>query len=174
MIRDDWKRISGVHVTEAGDIAVVWLALDRETDTLHMYDCAIFRHETWPVIGEGIGARGRYIPMAWELRGKSVKAELEERGINMVRDGLREDDALAEVTSNGIESRMRSRRFKINKSCVEWLDEYKTFYRKETSVPRDSHPLMAATRYAVAQMDWARPLRRKKSQTRTAPKLAII
>jgi len=176
MIREDWKRIAGMHVTDAGDIAVVWLALDRETDTLHLYDCAVFRHETWPVIGEGIAARGRYIPLVWVKKAKPVAEELEKRGIKVLEDKyvLSDDDALAEVTSNGIRSRMRSHRFKINKSCVEWLDEYKTYFRDDTTVPRDSHPLMAATRHAVAQLEWARPLRRKKADTRRAPKLAIV
>ncbi len=174
MIREDWKRIAGIHVTEAGDKAVVWLALDRETDTIHLYDCAIFRHQTWPVIGEGISARGKYIPMAWEARAKAISEELEKRGINMVPEPIHETDALAETTSAGIESRMQSRRLKINEACVEWTDEFKTFFRDKTAVPRDSHPLMAATRYAVAQMDWARPKTRKRKNERMAPKLAII
>ena len=39
-------------------------------------------------------------------------------------------------------------------------------YRDEVKVPRDSHPLMAATRYAVAQLAWARPLRAKGKRSK--------
>lgn len=177
MIRETWKRIAGMHVTKAGDMAFVWMALDPETDTLHIYDCAMFRKEPWPVIGEGVAARGRYITMVWVKGADAVAEELEKRGVQMLgkKYVLRDDEALAEMTAKSIESRMQTRRLKVNASCVEWQDEFNTYFRDETSVPRDSHPLMAATSHAVAQMNWARPLRRKaRSPQRNAPKLAIV
>lgn len=175
MIEEDWKRIAGMHVTDVGDISVVWMALDKETDTLHLYDCANFRQQPWAVIGEGISARGKYIPMAWSKKAKPIRDELEKRGINVIRDGIDESDALAEVTSETITNRMKTRRFKIAKSCVEVKDEWRNFIRDDAKVPRDSHPLMAATRNAVSMLDWARPLRRKVRRSRKlAPKLAIV
>ena len=68
MIEDWWKRIAGLHVTDAGDLAVVWLALDKDADTHPFYDCAIFRGQPPAVITEGISARGRLTPIAWEAK----------------------------------------------------------------------------------------------------------
>jgi pyruvate carboxylase len=98
---------------------------------------------------------------------------LQERGCNMI-EPLKEDDASAEITSNEIRQRMVTKRFKVPKRVVEWLDEYKTFFRTDTTVPRDSHPLMAATRYAVAQITWARQLRAKGKKQINHPRLAMI
>lgn len=173
MIEDHWKRIAGLHVTEAGDIAVVWMALDKETDTIHLYDCAIFRRLPPAVIGEGLTARGRWIPIAWETKAKATSDMLTERGCNMI-EPLKEDDASAEITSNEIRQRMMTKRFKVAKPLSEWLDEYKTFFRTDITVPRDSHPLMAATRYAVAQLSWARLLRAKGKKQANHPRLAMI
>jgi hypothetical protein len=173
VIEDHWKRIAGLHVTEAGDIAVVWMALDKDADTVHLYDCAIFRRQPPAVIAEGITARGRWIPIAWEQKAKPTSDMLQERGCNMI-EPLKEDDASAEITSNEIRQRMVTKRFKVPKRVVEWLDEYKTFFRTDTTVPRDSHPLMAATRYAVAQITWARQLRAKGKKQINHPRLAMI
>lgn len=173
MIEDWWKRIAGLHVTEAGDVAVVWMALDKDADTIHLYDCALFRGQPPAIITEGIGARGRTIPIAWEQKAKPTRDMLFDRGMNMI-DPLKEDDALAEITSKEIKGRMLSRRFKVSKSASDWADEYKTFYKTEVSVPRDSHPLMAATRYAVAQIKWARPARAKGKKLTNHPRIAMI
>lgn len=174
MIEDWWKRIAGLHVTDAGDLAVVWLALDKDADTLHCYDCAIFRGQPPAVITEGISARGRLTPIAWEARAKPTSEMLTERGLNLI-EALKEDDATAEIISKEIRERMLSKRFRVSKRLSEWLDEYKTYFRTEVKVPRDSHPLMAATRYAVAQLAWARPLRAKgKTKQSNHPRLAMI
>lgn len=173
MIEDWWKRIAGLHVTEAGDVAVVWLALDKDADTIHLYDAAIFRGQPPAVITEGITARWRGIPIAWEAKAKPTRDMLFDRGLNMI-DPLKEDDAQAEIISKEIKGRMLSKRFKVSRSVSEWADEYNTFYKDETKVPRDSHPLMAATRYAVAQLAWARPVRKKSKKLTNHPRLAMI
>lgn len=173
MIEDDWKRIAGLHVTEAGDIAVVWMAFDKDADTIHLYDSAIFRRLPPAVISEGITARGRWIPIAWEQKAKPTSDMLTERGCNMI-EPLKEDDASAEIRSNEIRERMLTKRFKVARTLAEWSDEYKTFFRTETTVPRDSHPLMAATRFAVAQLSWARRLRAKGKKLTNHPRIAMI
>lgn len=175
IVEEHWRRIAGLHVSDAGDLAVVWLAHDKTADVLHLFDCAIFRDQPPAVIAEGINARGRSTPIAWEKKAEPTRDMLFERGVNVI-DPLKEDDAVAEVWSREIWERMRTGRFKVASRLKEWLDEYKTFYRTDTAVPRDSHPLMAATRYAVAQLPWAQPVRRKTSGKKQVnyPKLAII
>jgi hypothetical protein len=173
VIEDHWKRIAGLHVTEAGDIATVWLALDKDADTIHCYACAFIRRQPPAVIAEDIAAHGRWIPIAWEKRAQATRDMLIERGMNMI-DPLKEDDASAEITSNEIRQRMLSKRFRVSKALAEWTDEYKTFFRTDVTVPRDSHPLMAATRYAVAQLAWAKSLRAKGKKQTNHPRLAMI
>jgi hypothetical protein len=165
LVEEWWKRIAGLHVTEAGDIGVVWLAHDKDADTIHLYNCAMLRHQPQAVIIEGLTALGRWIPMAWEAKQKPTRDMLMDHGLNLI-DPVKEDAALAEITSREIADRMVTGRFKVPKRLSSWLSEYKTFYRSDTTIPRDSHPLMAATRYAVAQIKWAKAVRPKGARKR--------
>ena len=78
---------------------------------------------------------------------------------------------LAEVSSRELWERMRTGSFKVNKALSGWLDEYRGFARRDGKIPREGYPLMTATRYAVAMVDWS--LARPKS-TKTFPEAAIV
>lgn len=177
MIDDTWRRICGVHVTEVGDIAAVWLAHDKKSDMVYVWDCCVFRQKPWAIIGEGFSARGKHTPIAWAKGAKAILGELEQRGLNVLKDPVDADDAFDEIMSQTILNRMETKRFKIGKLAVEFRDEAKNFVRDDAKVPKDSHPLMAASRNALAKLDWARAVRRTSVRQRDgalAPKLAIV
>lgn len=174
MIEPYWYRIAGIHVTEAGEIAAVWLAWDRDNDTVHVTDACVFRREVLAVVCEGINARGRFIPVAWEKNAKALAGELLSRGCNMTVDPADDNDAMAEVISRTIWERMRSSRFRVNRRLGEWLDEFKSFQRQDNKIPRDTHPLMAATRHAMQRMDDATRQEQRRGAGALYPKLAIV
>lgn len=175
MMQPDWRRIAGIHVIDDGTAAVVWIAHDRHTDTIHVYDCAMFRREVLAVIAESINARGRWIPVAWEKKAKAMSEKLKDRGVNMTYDPFEDNDAVAEVIARDIWERMRGSRFRVDKRLAEWLDEFKTFTRTDHKVPRETHPLMTATRFACGMYDeWARPERMPGASKPSYPKIAIV
>jgi hypothetical protein len=174
MIEGHWRRISGVHVQDDGTIGVAWMAHDKDADCIHLYDACVFRREVIAVIAEGLNARGRWIPVAWEKAAKGMADKLLDRGCNMLPEPSDDADALAEVTSRDIWERMRSGRFKVDKRLAEWLDEFKTFTREDSKVPKTNHPLMAATRHAVAQLDYAKRQAPKGQRKTLYPKVAIV
>jgi len=145
-----WRRIAGLETSESGVFAMVWLAHDaRETDLVHVYDACLWRQEVPAVIAEGVGARGKTIPIAWPKRSTEVARQLLDRGINTLPDPVPDDDAARELAAREVLDRLRSRRLRANKRCSEWLEEYKSYYRtKDGTPPRDTHPLMAATQHA--------------------------
>lgn len=173
MIDSNWKRIAGVHVQGEGEIAAVWMAHETDADRLHLYDCCIFRREVLAVIAEGINCRGRWIPIAWHEEAKDIADKLLDRGCNMLPEPCKDTEAMAEVVSREIWERMRTDRFKVDKRLAEWLDEYRSFYREDSQVPRTSHPMMSATRHAVSQLEFARR-QAKRSEKRVYPKMAIV
>jgi hypothetical protein len=173
MIAPEWKRIAGLHVLDDGNIGVVWMALDTDTDTIHLYDCCLFRSEVLAVISEGINARGRWVPISWEKGAKDMSEKLLERGCNMLPEPISDTDALREVASRDIWERLRTKRLKADKRLSEWIDEYKSYYRDGSKVPNGSFPLMAATRHAVGNLNYAKRQAPKRS-TQNYPKLAII
>jgi hypothetical protein len=173
LIAPEWKRIGGIHVQKDGIISVVWMAHDRSTDCIHLYDACVFKREVMAVIAEGLNARGRWIPIAWTQDAKEMADNLLDRGLKMLPEPASDTDASAEMTSRDIWERMRSGRFKVDKRLGEWLAEFKSFSRQDSKIPRDGAPLMSATRHAVASLDWAQ----RQSAPRTSgtyPQIAIV
>jgi hypothetical protein len=173
VIDPTWRRIAGVHVQDDGTLAAVWMALDKSSDVIHLYDACLFRREVLAVIAEGLNARGRWIPVAWEGRSKDMADTLLDRGVNVIPEPVKDAQAAAEVVSRDIWERMRTGRFKVDKRLAEWLDEYKAFYRQDSQVPLTGHPLMSATRYAVEQLPYARR-QASSRQSINYPNLAIV
>jgi len=171
----EWRRICGLHSQDDGLVAAVWMAHDKSTDAIHLYDCAKFANgEVLAVIGEGINARGRWIPVAWHEKSKELANKLLDRGCRMLPESVKDDSGMAEIVSRDVLERMRTGRFKVDKRLAEWLDEYKSFFREGGKVPLSSHPLMSATRHAVAQLESARRQQAKGRKQTNYAKVAMI
>lgn len=174
MIDPTWKRIAGLHVESEGNIGVVWIANDPLSDVAHLYDCAIFRREVLAVIGEGIGARGKWIPVSWNKKASDFSEKLLDRGCNMLPEPCTDSEAMIEVVSREIWQRMRTSRFRVDKTAAEWLDEYRTFYRDDSQVPTEGYPLMAATRHAIEMMPYARAQRIGGKKQLNHPNVVVL
>jgi hypothetical protein len=174
VIAPEWKRLCGIHVTEDGLLAAVWVAHDTQADVIHLYDCCVFRREVMAVIAEGMAARGRWIPIAWDSSAKDMTDKLLERGLSPLPDGYKYTDASAEMTARDVWERLRSGRLKVEKRLGEWQEEAKSYTRSDSKVPRGSHPLMAATHHAIARLDWAKRQAPKRGKNINFPKVPIL
>ena len=174
MIENGWKRIAGLHWEDAGDCGAVWLAHDKQADVVHLYDACLFRREVLAVIAEGLTARGRWIPIAWENGAKKIIDKLLDRGCNTLPEPSKQTPVLAEAISRDVKERMLTGRFKVEKRLAEWLDEYRSFTRDEGQVPLKSYPLMSATRHAMADLEYARAQGRKGKAAANYPRVSII
>lgn len=174
MIGRDWPRVAGIHTPETGDVAGVWMAYERDTDTVHIYDACIFRREVLAVIAEGLNARGRRIPVAWTSAAKAMADELLARGVNMMVDECDDSDGMAEIVSLTIWERLRTARLRVDKRLAEWFAEAEKFDRQEGKIPRDGFPLMTATRFALQMLDRGRSVEAPASRKALYPKLAVV
>ncbi|BAQ16922.1 putative DNA packaging protein GP2 [Methyloceanibacter caenitepidi] len=150
------------------------MAQDRDSDVLHLYDCAKFRGEQLAVIAEGLNARGRGVGISWEASAQEVADKLLDRGCNLLKEPVKDTPMLADMTSREILGRMRTGRFKVDKRLAEWLDEFKTFFREEAQVPLVGHPLMTATRHAVARLEYAAAITSLSAHKIAYPKVPIV
>ena len=175
MIDSTWRRICGVHAQADGVIGAVWLAHDKETDVIELYDACAFKREPLAVIAEGLVARGRWIPIAWHKDAKEFADNLLNRGCNMLPDPSEDSDAMAEVRSREILERRDTGRFMVVSRLKNWLDEA-SFLRTEGKVPASGYPLMSATRHAYAQLDYAKrqAKRRPGEKHVNGPRVAMI
>jgi len=174
IIEPFWKRIAGIHCVDDGSLAAVWLVHNPDTDKVTCYDTSTFSREVLAVIVEGLAARGRWIPIAWDKSSKEMADKLRDRGLNMLPEPSSSGEAMAEVISREIWERMRSDRFKVDKRLGAWIDEMKSFSRKDAKVPVSTHPLMTATRNAMEMLTYARRQAPKNKHKRNYQEVAII
>lgn len=165
-----WPRICGMDFGWDHPTAAVWVAWDRDTDTVHVYD-AYRRAEATPVIHAGaVRARGVWIPVAWPHDGLQhdkgsgiiLADQYRAQGLNMLKNrathapspGQKEGDG-----GNGVEAglmdlfdRMQTGRLKVAKHLNEWFEEVRMYHREDGKVVKEADDLMDATRYAVMML----------------------
>lgn len=158
-LESGWFRIAGMHADVSGEIGAVWLAHDRNSDRVYLYDSALFRREVFAVIADrfkGKGGATAWIPIAWEQSAEEVVNKLKERGCRPLPEGYKDSPAMAEATSREIWERMRAETFAPASHNTHWFEEIDRFKYHDKKVPLDGFPLMSATRHAIGQIKSAR------------------
>jgi len=164
------KKVAGMYALKDGSMSFVWLELDTETDTVRVYDSCVFSTEVPAVIAEGVRARGRWVPIGWN--NQEMMQCLLDRGCKMLPEATSDSDEYAEVISREIWERMRSQRFVVDRKLTAWFEEAGTLERDGNKIPRDSHPLIAATRMAIANLDSAKA--KQTYRPKPGPQVAMI
>lgn len=147
-----WPRCFGMDVGW-NRTAVVWGAIDPESDVLYLYS-EHYRGEAEPVVhAESIKSRGEWVPGVIDpaSRGRSQKDGLQlfqmycDLGLDL------------EIASNAVESgiyevwqRMSTGRLKVFKSLSNWLFEFRLYRRDEKGrIVKQNDHAMDAMRYLV-------------------------
>ena len=150
-----WPRAYGMDVGWQRT-AVVWGALNRDTDVLHLY-AEHYRGEAEPVIhAEAIKARGKWIRGSIDPSSRGRGQIDGRRLIGMYRDlglDLTEADNSVETGIYELLTRMTSGRLKVFKSCQNWLGEFRLYRRDEKGrVVKERDHLMDSTRYLCSRL----------------------
>jgi phage terminase large subunit-like protein len=170
---DHWPRIAGLDFGWDHPTACVWIAHDTDSDTYYLYDEYSKNKESVVVHAAALNARQRWIPVAWPKdglqsdKGSGISLAEQYRGQNveMLLDWARNPLALGEKGkgNNAIEpgimdmfQRMETGRFKVFSHMVGWLQEFRSYHRKDGKIVPMRDDLMSATRYACMAMQHAR------------------
>lgn len=155
-----WPRIAAIDFGVDHPTAVVWMAWDRDSDTLYVTDC--YRRSEPGIAGHAMAVRGRgdWVPIAWPHdglqrdkggSGEQLKEQYKQQGLNMLKDRATFDDG-----SNGVEAglsemlmRMQSMRLRVFAHLEDWFEEFRLYHRKDGMVVKINDDLMSATRYAM-------------------------
>lgn len=144
----------------------MWIAHDRDTDTVHVYDCYRLSKETPIVHGAAIKARGDWIPVAWphdglqhdKGSGEQIAKQYRGQGVKMLPERATFDDG-----SNGVEAgisemldRMKTGRLRVAAHLNEWWEEFRMYHRKDGLIVKEGDDLMSATRYAIMMLRYAK------------------
>ena len=157
-----WPRICGIDFGWDHPTAAAWLAWDRDTDTVHVYDCYRVKEATPLVHAAAIKAKGAWIPVAWphdglqhdKGSGEQLAEQYRRQGLSMLKDRATFDDG-----SNGVEAgvmdmldRMQTGRLKVAKHLHDWWEEFRLYHRKDGKLVKEGDDLMSATRYALMML----------------------
>ncbi|MGB4498528.1 MAG: terminase family protein [Methylococcaceae bacterium] len=151
-IPEHWAKVYGMDVGW-NRTAVVWGAIDRDTDTVYLFS-EHYRGQAEPVVhAESIKSRGEWINGVIDpaSRGRSQKdgEQLYEQYIQM---GLQIQTAVnaREAGLFSVWSRLSAGKLKVFKSMSNWLSEFRLYRRDEKgNIVKENDHIMDATRYLI-------------------------
>ena len=163
-IEEHWPRIAAIDFGWDHPTAVVWCAIDNETDTFYVYDCHRASKASPAVHAETINQRPRFIPIAYPHDGNrrdsmgnpGLADQYRSHGCNFLLEHFTNPPALGQTKgSNSIEEGlmamiqyMEDDRFKVFNTLGDWFEEFRMYHRKQGKVVPIRDDLMSATRYA--------------------------
>ena len=173
-IPDHWTRISGLDFGWEHPTAVIWLAWDRDSDTIYIYDCYAENKKTIPIHALAIKQRPIQIPIAWPHDGNCAEKgsgitmanQYRAEGVNMLpfhfsnapSPGQKEGSGGNSVEAGIMEMLkfMENGNFKVFSHLSEWFTEFRSYHRGDDGkIVKLNDDIMSATRYAFMMRRFA-------------------
>lgn len=168
-IPDHWPRIVGLDFGVNHPAALVWMAWDRDTDTIYVYDTYREKDKTVADMALVYRPRGDWIPVAWPHdglqrdkggSGKQLSVQCREAGMAVLGE-----HATHEAGGYGLEAgvsdmlqRMQSRRLRVFSHLNQWFEEFRMYHRKDGIIVPLMDDLLSATRYGIMMKREAKTL----------------
>lgn len=124
-----WPRVCALQVWPAG-IAALWLARDRATDTVYLYDEMQFDRIDVAIAAEAIRRRGAWIPVLFDLEaenrsldeGAALAYRIADLGVSIMNA---KTDLGAGIDK--ILERVSTDRLKVFSTLERWRNQYRTY-----------------------------------------------
>src|SRR6516165_7682781 len=162
-----WPRIGGMDFGWDHPFAAVELFWDRDNDCVYVSRC--YRAKETTPINHAAALRpwGKDLLWAWPRDGRretlegagiSLAKQYADQGLNMLHEHAQFEDGSVSVEAGLMDmlGRMQSGRFKVFEHLNDWWEEFRLYHRKDGKVHKEGDDLMAATRYAVMSLRWAK------------------
>lgn len=178
-----WPRLGGLDFGWDHPAAGAWLAWDRDSDSLYVYDCFRIKETTPMLQSPIINAKGKWIPMAWphdglqheKGTGEQLAEQYRKHDVNMMDNrathppgpGQKEGEGgnSVELGITDLIERMQTGRFKVFSHLKDWFEEFRLYHRKDGKIVKLRDDLMSATRYASMMKRFAITEPRKTTST---------
>ena len=169
-IPEYWPRLCGLDFGWDHPTAAVWIAWDRDSDIIYVYDSYSMRQETVPVHASAIKSRGKWIPVIWPQdgrqadkgSGKNLTDQYRAEGVNMCADwftnppqpGARDGTGGNSVEAGIMEmlTRMKTQRLLIFNNQTAIMEEMRMYHRKDGKIVPLHDDLISAMRYCVMSL----------------------
>ena len=158
--------------------AAVKIAWDRDKDIVYLINEYRESQKTPDYHAKEIIEFGDWLPWAWphdglqhdKGSGDQLKEQYESHGLNMLPERAQFDDG-----SNGVEAglmlmldMMINGRFKVFKTCENWLSERRMYHRDKGKVVKIKDDTISASRYAIMCLSHAvvQPIKSSNQRSR--------
>lgn len=180
-IPDYFARIAGIDFGISHPTGVCWLAHDRDSDIVYIYDAYQRSGEAVPYHADAIKDRGDWIPVAWPHDGlqrdkgtaEPLKKQYAARGVNMLHESARWSakkggSQSKESAASEVLDRMMTGRFKVFSNLNIWFEQKRMYHRKDGVIQPVRDDVLRAGDYALMMLRYAVPSRRPKVYTTCA------
>ena len=160
-----WPRIIGLDFGYDHPAAAVWLAWDRDSDTVYVTEEFGIRESSPVMQAPLLAGKGKWIPIAWPHDGLQHDKGSGEQLAEIYRKhgaNLLPERATFEDGSNGLEAgimemldRMQTGRWKVFSTCGGWLEEFRLFHRKDGVIVKKKDDRISASRYGMMMLRFA-------------------
>jgi phage terminase large subunit-like protein len=165
-IPSHWPRIVGLDFGIDHPTAAVWMAWDRDSDTLYVTDCYRVKDNNIVTHAASIRMRGDWIPVSWphdglqrdKGSGVQLATQYKNQGLAMLKDRATFEDG-----GNGLEAgvsemleRMQTRRLRVFSHLSDWFEEFRLYHRKDGLIVSKLDDILAATRYGMMMRRFAK------------------
>jgi hypothetical protein len=172
-----WPAIGGIDFGWDHPTAAVRIAWDRDADCAYVTHAYRVRQATPVIHAAALKPWGRGMPWAWphdgwqhdQQSGTALADAYREQGMLMLPEHAQFEDG-----SNGLEAglmlmleRMQTGRLKVFDHLRDWFEEVRLYHRRDGRVVKELDDLMAATRYALMSLRFAR-VEGGRTETRVA------
>lgn len=172
-----WPRINGVDFGIDHPGAGAFLAHDRDSDTIYIYDCYRQSGETPIYHAAAMKKHGSWIPTAWPHDGfkrdggggskpVALKDQFRKHGVFMLPEHAHYKDERGNSIEAGVIEMfeyMRTGRLKVFSTLPLWFEEKRLYHREDGVIVPKKDDILSATRYAFVM--------RRKARTRPAEKI---
>lgn len=173
-VPEHWAQIIGLDFGWDHPTAAANLAWDRDLDVVYL-TATYKKSEATPAIHAlAIKPWGTWKPVAWphdglqhdKGSGEQLAAQYKTQGLNMLRAQASHAPQKGQPEGsggNGVEAglmemldRMQSGRFKVFKTCTDWLAEFRLYHRKDGKIVKEFDDAISASRYALMMIRFAK------------------
>lgn len=169
-----FARIKGCDFGIDHPAAGVELAWDRDKDIIYVVDCYKKAEETAPYHAAWFNKSSRWVPVAWphdgmnkeKSGGNTIAASYRAHGVRMLNKSARYPKSPGELKAKGgpqpvepiideVLERMMTGRFKVFSHLNPWLEEKRSYHRKDGKLSVNRDDILKATFYALMMKRYA-------------------
>lgn len=178
-----WPQIGALDFGWDHPTAAVNLAWDRDSDVVYVTKDYREREKTPILHAAALKPWGIWLPWSWphdgqqheKGSGETLAQQYKAQGLAMLPNNATFADGGNSVEAGLMEmlDRMQTGRWKVFRTCPRWLEERRTYHRKDGKVVKERDDTISASRYGMMMLRFAKT-KPASTATKFVPRKGIV